>query len=646
MNIMNQINQINHMNHIITGILFVLYLFLGRKVFYTAFCNIKKGEVFDENFLMAIASLGAFLIGEAPEGLGLMIFYRIGEHFQDRAVERSEDSIRKMMDIRPDFARIETEEGGLSECSPETVAVGGIIVVKPGEKIPMDGVILEGESALDTKALTGEALPRTVRVGDEILSGCVNGSGLLRIRVTKIFAESTASKILDLVKDAAENKAPAEKFITSFAKVYTPVVVFAAVLLAVLPPLIFGGMWSEWIRRALIFLVVSCPCALVISVPLSFFSGIGAASRNGILIKGGNYLEALSKVNCVVFDKTGTLTKGVFEVEKILPANGFSKETLLSLGGLAESFSNHPIAVSIQKAYQNMLDESPVNDKSQLSKQEEVAGVGVYVRVNDKSQLSDYEEISGQGVRLLVNGKRVVAGNGILMNAEGIAFTETGEVGTKVYLAREGVFAGTIVIADEIKADAKAAVAGLKALGIQKTVLLTGDHDQAGKWLSNEVGLDEYYAELLPGDKLEKLEQLERENANTGSGKNKLAFVGDGINDAPALARADIGIAMGGIGQDAAIEAADVVLMTDEPSKLLEAIALARYTKRIVWQNIVFAIAVKVLILVLGTLGLTNMWVAIFADVGVALLAVGNALRVGRPAESNLAKSSVIEDPA
>jgi Cd2+/Zn2+-exporting ATPase len=572
----------------------ISYLLIGGEVLLRAAKNISKGQVFDENFLMSIATIGAFAIGEYPEGVAVMLFYQVGEAFQDFAVGRSRKSITALMDIRPDFANVKTG-GEVRRVSPEEVKVGDFIVVKPGEKIPLDGVVTEGRSALDTSALTGEAIPRDVEPGSEVLSGSINKNGLLTIEVKKLFGESTVSKILDLVQNASGAKAPVENFITKFARYYTPAVVFAAAALAVVPPLALGGVWSEWINRALVFLVVSCPCALVISIPLSFFGGIGGASRNGILIKGSNYLDALHNVDTVVFDKTGTLTKGVFAVTEIVPANGFAADELLGLAASAESGSNHPIAQSIMKAY----------GKPALG-------------------AADYEEAAGHGVRVKIGGRTVLAGNAKLL--EGIEFEKPETAGTVVYLAVDGVFAGHIVIADEVKPDSANAIAELKALGVRKTAMLTGDSRAVGEKIGRELGLDTVCAELLPQHKVEQLEKL----FDAKTGKGKLLFVGDGINDAPVLARADIGIAMGGVGSDAAIEAADVVLMTDEPSKIADAIRISKKTRAIVMQNIVFALAVKGVILSLGALGYATMWEAVFGDVGVAVIAILNAMRAMR----------------
>ena len=577
------------------GVYIVAYLILGYDVVLGAVKNIVKGHVFDENFLMSLSSIGAFFIGEYPEAVAVMLFYQVGEFFQDLAVERSRKSISELMDIRPDVATVK-RNGDWTAVSPEDVKEGEWILVKPGEKIPLDGVVLLGDSMVDTRALTGESVPRSVHPLDEVLSGCINESGVLTIRVTKPYEESTVAKIIDLVENASSRKAPTENFITAFAKVYTPAVVILAALLAVIPPLAFAAPFAEWIRRAFVFLVVSCPCALVISIPLTFFGGIGAASRHGVLVKGSNYLEALNKVDTVVFDKTGTLTKGVFRVTEVIPAGDTTEEQLLQYAAWAEHFSTHPIAGSILAAY---------------GKREPVS-------------LSEYREIPGYGIQVKTAGRRILAGNAKLMEKEGIAFTSCEKVGTKVYVAVDGSYRGCILIADEVKPDSSAAIAKLKGMGVTKTVMLTGDNEAIGKAVAEELGLDACYAQLLPGEKVEILEKLDGEK-RPGS---KLAFVGDGINDAPVLARADIGIAMGGLGSDAAIEAADVVLMTDEPMKLVEAIRVAKATRSIVVQNIVIALSIKGVFLVLGALGLAGMWEAVFGDVGVALIAVFNAMRI------------------
>ena len=576
--------------------LIVAYVILGWDVVWQAVKNITRGQVFDEHFLMSVSTIGAFAIGEYPEAVAVMLFYQVGEFFQSLAVKRSRKSISDLMDICPDSATVK-RNGVLQVVSPESVAVGEIIVVKPGEKIPLDGIVVDGESMLDTKALTGESVPRSIRKGDEALSGCINQSGLLTLKVTKSFGESTVSKITDLVENASARKAPTENFITTFARYYTPVVVGMAAVLAIIPPLVLGGGWSEWLRRGFVFLIVSCPCALVISIPLTFFGGIGAASKRGVLVKGSNYLEALNKVSVVVFDKTGTLTKGVFEVANIIPAAGYQKEQVLEYAAQAESYSNHPIAKSILETYGKPIDQK---------------------------QFSDFEEISGHGISVMVQGKKVLAGNSKLMESEKIACAACDAAGTKFYVAADGSYVGCILIADEVKPDSKCAIAELKKIGVEKTVMLTGDDERIGKSVADELGLDAYYAQLLPDQKVEKLEMLDKQKRQ-GS---KLAFVGDGINDAPVLARADVGIAMGGLGSDAAIEAADVVLMTDEPSKLVEAIDVAKATKRIVMQNIVIALGIKSVFLVLGALGMAGMWEAVFGDVGVTIIAVLNAMRI------------------
>jgi len=574
------------------------YLILGGEVVLRAAKNITRGKVFDENFLMALATVGAFAIGEYAEAVAVMLFYQVGEFFQEVAVGKSKRNIARLMDIRPDHANLYID-GEMSQVPPETVNIGDTIIVKPGESVPLDGTVLEGESMLDTMSLTGESVPRRASIGDKVLSGCVNQSGLLKIEVTQTFGESTASKIIDLVENAAARKAPTEKFITKFARYYTPAVVALAALIAVAPPLILGGGWPEWIRRGLIFLVISCPCALVISIPLSFFGGISGASRKGVLIKGGNYLEALNDPDIVVFDKTGTLTKGVFNVADIRPSDGFDKVALLEAAAHAEVFSNHPIALSILREYGRDVE---------------------------KTGMSEYSEIAGHGVSVKINGKTILAGNKKLMEKMGVAFEEARSIGTKVYVATDGRFMGCVVISDEAKPDSRDAIAAIKALGARRTVMLTGDDPLIAEAIAVELGIDEAHGGLLPQEKVERVELLKREKRPKG----KLIFVGDGINDAPVLAMADVGVAMGGLGSDAAIEAADVVLMTDEPRKLAEAVKVARFTRKIVWQNIVFALGIKGLFLALGAVGLATMWEAVFADVGVALLAVLNAMRVMR----------------
>ena len=530
------------------------------------------------------------------EAAAVMLFYQIGEFFQDMAVKRSRKSIADLMDIRPDYANVE-RNGEFVAVDPKTVSVGEIIVVKPGEKIPLDGVVIDGKSTLDTKALTGEFVPKTVSQGDSVLSGCINQNGALTVEVTKTFGQSTVAKIIDLVENASSRKAPTENFITIFARYYTPIVVILATIFAVIPPLVFNGAWADWIHRGFVFLVISCPCALVISIPLTFFGGIGAASKHGVLVKGSNYLEALNNIGTVVFDKTGTLTKGVFKVADIMPASSFTSEQVLRFAALAESYSNHPIAKSV---------------------------IATYAADIDRTTVTDYTEISGYGISAFFEGKRILVGNAKLMETENIPYTNCDRVGTKIYIAVDGQFAGCILIADEIKDDSKSTITALKRIGVEKAVMLTGDNEQIGRSVAEELGLDEYYAQLLPEHKVERLEALDAVKRS----KSKLAFIGDGINDAPVLARADIGIAMGGLGSDAAIEAADVVLMTDEPSKLVEAIEVAKATKRIVIQNIVIALTIKGVFLGLGAFGIAGMWEAVFGDVGVAMIAVLNAMRI------------------
>lgn len=598
------------------------YFVIGGDVVKKAVKNIGQGQIFDENFLMMIATVGAFIVGEYAEAVAVMLFYQVGECFQSYAVNRSRKSIADLMDIRPDYANV-IRDGETVEVSPEEVAIGEIIVVKPGERIPLDGVITKGSSSLDTMALTGESVPRDVTEGEAVISGCVNQSGVLEVRVTKNFGESTVAKILNLVENAGNRKAEAEHFITKFARYYTPLVVGCAALLAVLPPLILGGGWADWIYRALSFLVISCPCALVISIPLSFFGGLGGASRNGILVKGSNYLEALSDAEMIVMDKTGTLTKGTFAVKTIVPSGSLTEGELLEAAAYAESYSNHPISKSLLAAYGKEMD---------------------------NTRLQDVEEIAGYGVCALLDGKRIYAGNDKLMQRSQVMVAAVEEVGTIVHVAGELgnsgqlegqeqakgqeqvdgsgkpsglVYLGYIVIADEVKADAKAAVDGFKAAGMKRIVMLTGDRKRTAESVAGELGITDVYAELLPGDKVDRVEALMAEK----SAKGKLIFVGDGINDAPVLARADIGVAMGGLGSDAAIEAADVVIMTDEPSKIAQAIKISKKTLAIVKQNIVFAIGIKVLVLLLAAAGMASMWAAVFADVGVAVIAILNAMR-------------------
>ncbi len=577
-------------------ILFLVpYLIIGYDIIVKAAKNIRRGQVFDENFLMMIATFGAFGARDFSEAAAVMLFYQVGELFQSYAVGKSRQSISEMMDICPEYANIE-QEGRLVQVDPDDVEIGSIIVVKPGERIPLDGVVVEGESLIDTAALTGESVPRKASVNDEIYSGCVNGSGTLKVRTIKEFDDSTVAKILELVENASSKKAKVENFITRFAKYYTPIVTIAAVLLAILPPLILGGGWGEWIHRACIFLVISCPCALVISVPLGFFGGIGAASRIGVLVKGGNYLEAVSEIHTIVFDKTGTLTKGEFKVTGLVTENGITEAELIELAALAEGYSNHPIAGSIKDAYGKPLDMSRVD--------------------NAKEQ-------AGHGIQVLVDGKEVLVGNEKLMVENGIAYTPCTMAGTICYVAWERQFAGAIVISDSIKVGAKEAIHKMKQVGIQKCVMLTGDRKEAATVIAKELEIDEVYAELLPGDKVAKVE----DQMNGLREKEKLAFVGDGINDAPVLTRADIGFAMGSMGSDAAIEAADVVLMDDDVRKIAAVVRISRKTITIVKQNIVFALGVKAIVLVLGAIGVANMWEAVFADVGVAVLAILNSMR-------------------
>ena len=577
------------------AIYLVPYLLIGYDIVWKAIRNISHGQVFDENFLMMIATFGALGVREYSEAVAVMLFYQIGELFQGYAVGKSRQSIAAMMDICPEYANIE-EDGELKQVDPDDVEIGTIIVIKPGERIPLDGVVVEGESLIDTAALTGESVPRKAAVGDEIISGCVNGNGTLKVRTTKEFDDSTVSKILELVENASSKKAHVENFITRFARYYTPVVTIAAVILAIVPPLVLGGGWSDWIQRACIFLVISCPCALVISVPLGFFGGIGAASRLGVLVKGSNYLEALAQMDTMVFDKTGTLTKGEFKVTEILPAEGFTKETLLNLAALGEGYSTHPIAASIREAYGQPLDMNRVNDA---------------------------KEVAGHGIQVQIDGQDVCIGNEKLMHARNITPAACESIGTVIYVACEGKYAGAIVISDTIKDGAKEAIRGMKAVGVKKCVMLTGDRKQAAELVAKELDIDEVHAELLPQDKVSQVEALLSKETE----KERLAFVGDGINDAPVLSRADIGIAMGSMGSDAAIEAADVVLMDDDIRKIASVVRISRKTLTIVHQNIVFALAVKALVLILGALGMANMWEAVFADVGVSVIAILNSMR-------------------
>ena len=585
--------------YVLLAVFLTAYVIVGGDVVKRAVGNIGKGQVFDENFLMTIATVGAFFVGEYPEAVAVMLFYQVGELFQSYAVNRSRKNITELMDIRPDFANVR-RDGVEEQVDPDEVAVGETIVVKPGERIPLDGVITKGNSSLDTMALTGESVPREVLCGEEVISGCINLTGVLEVQVSKPFGESTVSKILDLVENASSKKAEAENFITKFARYYTPIVVLCAAVLAVIPPLFLGG-WSTWIYRGLTFLVVSCPCAVVISVPLSFFGGLGGASKAGVLIKGSNYLEALAEAEIVVMDKTGTLTKGTFKVTEVKPAseNGvevISGEKLLELTAYAESYSNHPISLSIQKAYGKELD---------------------------KNRLESTEELAGHGVHAVIDGFDIYAGNEKLMRQQKISFTNAAQIGTIVHVAKNDQYLGYILIADEIKEDAAECIRGLKAEGVNRVIMLTGDRKETADYVASQIGLKEVHSELLPGDKVDEVEKI----IASKSSKGRLVFVGDGINDAPVLARADIGIAMGGLGSDAAIEAAGVVIMTDEPSKIAAAMRISRKTLGIVKQNIVFALGVKILVLILAAFGIANMWLAVFADVGVAVIAILNAMR-------------------
>ena len=584
------------------------YLIAGHDVLLKAWRNIRRGEAFDESFLMAVATIGAFAMIFFPEtephmaeGAAVMLFYQVGELFQSYAVGKSRKSIAAMMDIAPDYANIERDDA-IVEVDPDEVQVGDIIVVKPGERVPIDGVVVDGTSQLDTAALTGESVPRHIEVGGEVISGCINMTGVLRIRTTKLFGTSTVSRILELVENASEKKARTENFITRFARVYTPIVTLAAVAIAVVPPLLGMGAWAGWILRGLTFLVVSCPCALVISVPMSFFGGIGGASRLGILVKGSNYLEALAQVDTVVFDKTGTLTSGTFGVVGVRPADAIDSDQLLAVAAHAEAFSDHPIALSVKKAY---LDEAPADSE----------------RIIDQARIEGAAEESGHGVKATVDGHAVLVGNDKLMSAHGISCPDCELTGTILHVAIDGAYAGHIVIADTVKDDAAQAIADLHAAGVEHCIMLTGDREEVARSVASDLGLDEYHAQLLPGDKVEQVERI------LDSARGNLAFVGDGINDAPVLTRADVGIAMGAMGSDAAIEAADIVLMDDKPSNIARAIRVARKTMRIVHQNIVFAIGVKLLILALAAVGIANMWLAVFGDVGVAVIAILNAMR-------------------
>lgn len=583
------------------GMFMIPYLVIGYDILRKAGKGIMNRQVFDENFLMAVATIGAIALGDYTEGVAVMIFYQIGELFQSYAVGKSRRNISELMDIRPDYANIRTESGELEQVDPDEVEIGSIIVVQPGEKVPIDGIIMEGKSSLNTSALTGESLPRDAAAGDEIISGCINMTGVLEIKTTREFGESTVSKILDMVENASSRKSRSENFISKFAHYYTPIVCYLAAALAILPPLVsilflrIAPNWGEWIFRALTFLVISCPCALVISIPLSFFAGIGGASRSGVLVKGSNYLETLAQTSCVVFDKTGTLTQGVFAVASVHPA-GMTEAELLEYAALAESYSGHPISKSLQKAYGKSADQN---------------------------RIGEVEEISGNGVKAVIDGKEVAVGNDKLMKKLGVSCEESNEIGTIVHVAIDGKYAGNILISDQSKPTSAEAIKSLKKAGVCKTVMLTGDRRNVAEHVAKELGLTEYYAELLPADKVTSVEKLLAEQGS----HDKLAFVGDGINDAPVLSRADIGIAMGAMGSDAAIEAADIVLMDDDPMKIVKAIKIARKCIRIVYENIYFAIGIKVICLILGALGIANMWAAIFADVGVMVIAVLNAIR-------------------
>ncbi len=583
------------------GMFMIPYLVIGYDILRKAGKGIMNRQVFDENFLMAVATIGAIALGDYTEGVAVMIFYQIGELFQSYAVGKSRRNISELMDIRPDYANIRTESGELEQVDPDEVEIGSIIVVQPGEKVPIDGIIVEGKSSLNTSALTGESLPRDAAAGDEIISGCINMTGVLEIKTTREFGESTVSKILDMVENASSRKSRSENFISKFAHYYTPIVCYLAAALAILPPLVsilflsIAPNWGEWIFRALTFLVISCPCALVISIPLSFFAGIGGASRSGVLVKGSNYLETLAQTSCVVFDKTGTLTQGVFAVTSVHPA-GMTEAELLEYAALAESYSGHPISKSLQKAYGKSADQN---------------------------RIGEVEEISGNGVKAVIDGKEVAVGNDKLMKKLGVSYEESNEIGTVVHVAIDGKYAGNILISDQPKPTSAEAIKSLKKAGVRKTVMLTGDRRNVAEHVAKELGLTEYYAELLPADKVTGVEKLLAEQGS----HDKLAFVGDGINDAPVLSRADIGIAMGAMGSDAAIEAADIVLMDDDPMKIVKAIKIARKCIRIVYENIYFAIGIKVICLILGALGIANMWAAIFADVGVMVIAVLNAIR-------------------
>lgn len=608
--VMEHVSNFDFMDKFPVGLVLFLipYFMIGYDIIYKAIRNISHGQVFDENFLMFVATVGAFVVGEYSEGVAVMLFYQVGELFQSYAVNKSRQSITDLMDICPEYANIEVD-GKLEQVDPDDVEVGSIIVVKAGERIPLDGIVVEGESMVDTSSLTGESVPRRVTKDSEVISGCVNGSGVLYVKTTKKFDDSTVSKILELVENASSRKAHVENFITRFAKYYTPIVVCVAVVLAILPPIILGGGWFDWLQRACIFLVISCPCALVISVPLSFFGGIGASSRAGILVKGSNYLEAVAQMDTVVFDKTGTLTKGEFVVTQLSPADGVDEKELYELAACAESYSDHPIAFSIKNGYSEKYG------------------------VINTDRVTDSKEISGHGISVNVDGSSVLAGNERLLKQNSIKVSQKdideNSAGTVIYIAKDGKYMGKLVISDVIKPEAKEAIALLKKAGVKKTVMLTGDRKNAGEAVAKELGLDEVYTQLLPADKVAKVEELLKQHEANG-GKSKVAFVGDGINDAPVLTRADIGIAMGSMGSDAAIEAADVVLMDDDTTKISKIVYIARKTMTIVRQNIIFALAVKLAILLLGAFGMANMWEAVFADVGVSVIAILNAMRVLR----------------
>ncbi|WP_332842504.1 heavy metal translocating P-type ATPase [Paraclostridium sp. AKS81] len=590
---------LNVPNHLEFILYLISYILLGGDIVLKAIKNILRGKIFDENFLMSVATIGAFAIKQYPEGVAVMLFYKVGESFQSYAVNKSRKSISDLMDIRPDYANLKIENE-TKKVPPEDININDIIIVKAGEKVPLDGSVVSGKSMIDTSALTGESVPIKVEAGSEVLSGSINSNGVLEIKVTKRFEESTVSKILDLVENASSNKAETENFITKFAKYYTPIVVFVALGLAIIPPLLFkNNYWFDWIYRALVFLVVSCPCGLVISIPLGFFSGIGASSKSGLLVKGSNYLESLSKTETVVFDKTGTLTKGVFKVTKLKNISDISKEELLEYAAYAEYYSNHPIGVSIVKEYGKDID---------------------------KKEIKEYDEISGHGLSVNIKGKKVLAGNAKLMKKENIAYEEVFEIGTIVHISIDGKYRGYLIISDEIKEDSKQAIEGLREIGVKKLVMLTGDSKKVAEGVAQELNLDYTESELLPDQKVKKVEELYKAKSKKGV----LVFVGDGINDAPVLAIADVGVAMGGLGSDAAIEASDIVIMNDEPSKLINGIKIAKRTQKIVWQNITLALIVKLIVLLLGATGVANMWEAVFADVGVTLIAVLNSIRIMR----------------